>query len=183
MRVVIINSGGYLDKRIERVLLQNNINGDIKDKLTRNMFNQYDCVIFTHQNDIPNLPNVIERIVFEKKIIVILVNSTVSIGYYYNIHDDLYFAMVNESSLEVELPFIIKNNTKFIKRVNQLEREKDNLSEEIEFIKNTNRAKRILINKGFTEAESHKYIQQKAMSMRVSKSKLVNLIIENKIDI
>ena len=182
MRAVIINSRGYLDKRIERTLHQNNINGDIKDKLTRNMFNQYDCVIFSHQNDIPNLPKVIERIVLEKKVIVILVNNTLSIGHYYNINDDLFFAMVNEASMEVELPFVIKNNMKFIKKIKVLEREKTDLIEEVQNIKNTNKAKRILINKGFTEAESHKFIQQKAMSLRISKSKLVNLIIENKID-
>jgi len=63
MRVAIIASNGYLDKRIERLLGSNNIKGDIMNKFTRNQIYAYDCVIFTHKNDIPNLPVLIERLV------------------------------------------------------------------------------------------------------------------------
>jgi response regulator NasT len=183
MRAIIVKSGGYLDKRIERILHQNNINGDIAEKLTRHAINQYDCIIFTYQNDIPNLPKVIEQVVLEKKNIVILVNNTFSIGHYYNIFDDLHFSMVNEATLDFELPFIIKNNVKFLRSIKRITDEKKNLYNELILLKNTNKAKRILMKKGLNEAESHKFIQQKAMALRVSKEKLVNLIIENKIDI
>jgi response regulator NasT len=183
MRATIVKSGGYLDKRIERILHQNNINGDIIEKLTRNAINHCDCIIFSYQNDIPNLPKVIEQVVLEKKNIVILVNNTFSIGYYYNIIDDIHFSMVSEATLDFELPFVIKNNVKFLKSIKQINDEKKQIENELMLLKNTNKAKRILMRKGFNEAESHKFIQQKAMALRVSKEKLVNLIIENKIDI
>jgi len=41
----------------------------------------------------------------------------------------------------------------------------------------------ILMNKGLNEADSHKFIVHKAMEMRLSKKKIVNLIIEEKIDL
>ena len=183
MRTIIISSGGYLDKRIERVLLNNNIKGDITSRLTRTMINVYDCVIFTYQNNIPNLPKVIERIVLDKKLLVIYVNNTSSIGYYYNLINDLYFAMVTEVTLDIELPAVINANLKYVKKINKLELTVLELEEQLRLVKLTNKAKRVLIEKGLSEEESHKFILQKAMSMRVSKLKLVNLIIENKIDI
>jgi response regulator NasT len=182
MRAIIISSGGYLDKRIERLLINYNIKGDVATKLTRNMINVYDCVIFSYKNDILNLPKVIEGIALEKKMLVIYVNNTDSIGYYYNLIDDLYFVMINESTLDIELPVVIKTNAKYIKRINSLKIENIDLKEQLKLFKLTNKAKRVLIEKGLTEDESHKFIQQKSMSMRISKLKVVNLIIENKID-
>lgn len=182
MRVIIISTGGYLDKRIERLLINNNIKGDVATKLTRNMINVYDCVIFSYKNEIPKLPNVIERIVLEKKLLVIYINDTNLLGYYYNLINDLYFVMISEVTLDIELPIVIKSNTKYIAKINSLEKEVTSLKDQLILFKLTNNAKRLLMEKGLSEAESHKFIQHKSMSMRVTKLKLVNLIIENKID-
>ena len=183
MRVLIITSGGYLDKRIGRILHNNNIKGDVATKLTRDMINRYDCVIFSHNNEIPNLPKLIETIVLEKKILVIYINNTSSIGYYYNIVDDLFFSMISENTVEIELPSVIKSSGKYTSMITKLEDKIKQLQEDNKLLKLTNKAKLILMNKGLTEAQSHKFIQRKAMSMRTSKLNLVNLIIENKIDI
>jgi response regulator NasT len=183
MRTLIITSGGYLDKRIERILSNNNINGDITRKLTREMINRYDCVIFSHNNENPNLPKLIETIVLERKVLVIYINNTTSLGYYYNIINDLFFSMINESTLDIELPLIIKSTSKYTKRISNLEQQVRQLEEDKELQLLTKKAKLVLMKKGFTEAESHKFIQRKSMSMRVSKRTLVNLIISNKIDI
>lgn len=183
MRALIIKSGGYLDKRLIRVLNNNNINGDIETKLTRNMINVYDCVIFSHQNDIPNLPKVIEQIVLEKKILVLYVNNTSSMSYFYNVIDDVYFSDVNEMYLDIELPVILKNSQKYMKYFKSMQRKNDTYKNELETLKLTNKAKRILMSKGLSEENSHQFIQRKSMDMRMSKKEFVNLIIENKIDI
>lgn len=183
MRALIIKTGGYLDKRVQRIFNNNSIKGDVGTKLTRNMMNVYGCVIFSHKNDIQNLPKLIETIVLEKKLLVVFINSTSSIGQYYNVINDLYFSMVNELSLEIELPLVLSSNTKYVNKILDLENEIVMLKEESKLLKLTNKAKLILMNKGLTESESHKFIQQKAMSMRLSKLKVVNLIIKNKIDI
>jgi|LGOV01.1.fsa_nt_gb response regulator NasT len=183
MRVVIISSDGYLDKRIQRILKQSDINGDIKNKLTRNMLNLYDCIVYSYKNEIPNLPKVIESLVLERKVLVIYINNKTSIGSFYNVLNDMYFSMLNEMSLEFELPIILRTTTKYIKKINQLQIENTDLSIQLTTLKLTNKAKRILIKKGLSEDESHQYIQKKAMDLRITKRKLVNLIIENKIDI
>lgn len=183
MRALIIASDGYHDKRIERILTNNNINGDIVKKLTRNMLNVYNCVIFSYKNDIPNLPKVIEAIVLEKNIHVIFINNSSSISHYYNLMDDLHFSMIQDYSLEIALPITIGAHSKYVQKIVDLKEQLQESKDEIELMKLTNKAKLVLMKKGLSEAKSHKFIQQKAMSMRISKLKLVNLIIENKIDI
>jgi response regulator NasT len=183
MRAVIITSNGYLDKRLERILINNGIKGDIETKITRNMLNVYDCVIFSYKNEIPNLPIVIERLVLEKKILVVYINNTASIGSFYNVIKDLFFININELTMEIELPLVIKSSLKYLKKITQLQSEKTTIEEQLNTLKLTNKAKQILISKGLSEAESHQFIQKKAMDLRVSKLKLVNLIIKNKIDI
>ena len=183
MRALIVKSGGYLDKRIERILFNNDIKGDIIAKLSRSTINVYDCVIFTHQYDIPNLPKVIEQIVLEKKILVLYVNNRSSMGYFYNVIEDTYFNVINETYIDIELPYIIKTVPKYLNQITKINTENDKLKNEIDTIKLINKAKRYLMKKGLDEAASHQFIQRKSMDMRLSKKEFANLIIENKIDI
>jgi response regulator NasT len=183
MRVAIIKNNGHIDKRIERLLSYSEIKGDFISKFTRNSLNMYHCVIFTHKNNIQNLPKVIESIVLEKKILVIYINNTLSIGEFYNVMNDLYFSVINEQNLEIELLSVINNSVKYINEINRLNLEKDRVVEELKTINNVSKAKRSLMSKGFTEDEAHKFIQRKAMDLRLSKLETANLIIENKIDI
>ncbi len=183
MKAVLISSNSYLDKRIERVLSGNDINVDIAKQLSRNMFNMYDCVIFTYKNEIPNIPKVIEMIVLEQKLLVLYINNVPSIGQFYSVLNHDYFSSVNEMSLDIELPIIIKNSCKYLNKITYLNDDLRNLKSEYTLLKLTNKAKRVLMSKGLSEADSHKFIQQKSMDLRISKLNLVNLIIENKIDI
>jgi hypothetical protein len=182
MRVAIVKSDGYLDNRISRILASNNINGDVITKVIRSTFNEYDAIVFTYQNHIPNLPKVIEQIVLEKRLQVFYITNTLSVGQFYNLFDDLFFDYMKEETMEILLPRLLKNSKKFIKKIQILEADNKHLSEELLLIKNTNKAKRILIKKGFNEADAHRFIIDKSMSMRLPKKLVVNLIIENKID-
>ena len=60
MRVAVIKNSGNMDTKLDRILKSNNINGDFIEKFTRNSLNLYDTIIFTYQNNIPNLSKVIE---------------------------------------------------------------------------------------------------------------------------
>ena len=183
MRVAILKGSGYLDGRISRVLANNNINGDVVDKVTRSTFNEYDAIVFTYQNQIPNLPKVLEQIVLERRIQVLYLANTLSIGQFYNLFDDLFFNYIKEENIDFLIPRILDISTKYLRRIIYLEEESKKAKEDLTLLKNTNNAKRILINKGLSEDESHRFIIDKAMSMRKSKKAIVNLIIENKIDI
>ena len=183
MRVAIIKGNGYLDGRISRILANNNIKGDAITKVVRSSFNEYDALIFTYQNNIPNLPKVLEQIVLEKRVQVLYITNTLSIGHFYNLYDDLYFHYVKEENMDILIPRLLETSKKYIGNIHQLQEENRRLNDELELIKNTNKAKRILINKGLSEADAHRFIIDQSMSKRLSKKKIVNLIIENKIDI
>ena len=183
MRVAVIKGNGDLDRRIERLLNQHGIKGDFVQQLHRNTMKQYDCVILSHRNDVPNIPIVIERIVLEKATSVVYITGTTSVGHLYNVYNDVYFNLVNELTMDIELPLTIKLVAKHMNKIEQLQIENDDVNERLQTLMQTNKAKRILIKKGLSEEESHQFIQKKAMDLRVSKRHLVNLIIENKIDI
>ncbi|QMS84918.1 ANTAR domain-containing protein [Candidatus Xianfuyuplasma coldseepsis] len=183
MRVAIINGNGHLDKQIERLLNQHGIKGDFVNHLQRNTVKQYDAIILSHRNDVPNKPIFIERLIIEQAIPIIYITNTPSIGQLYNVYHDLFFNLVNEITMEVELPVTIKLVAKYMKEIRRLQSVNDNTKERLETILLTNKAKRVLMNKGLSEEDSHQFIQKKAMDLRVSKRRLVNLIIENKIDI
>ncbi len=182
MRVAVIKNGGNIDTKIDRILKSNKINGDFIDKFTRNSINRYDTIIFTYKNNIPNLSKVIEQIVLEKKILVIFINNKFSVGQFYNVLNNLYFSVVNDQTLDVELPSILKNTEKYIKEINFLNNELNYLKEQLNTINLVNNAKRFLSSKGYSEADSHQFIQKKSMDLRLSKKLTAELIINNKID-
>ena len=183
MRVAVIKSNGYIDTRIEKLLSFNKIKGDFITRFTRNSLKMYDTVIFTYKNNIPNLPKVLESIVLEQKIFVIYVNSTLSTGEFYNVLNNLYFSMINIQNLEIEFISVLNNSLKYIREINSYKLKNEQLINELDTIKLVNKAKTVLISKGLSEADSHKFIQRKAMDLRLSKKQTANLIIENKIDI
>lgn len=182
MRVAIIKSGEHIDMKIERILNANKIDGDFIEKFNYNSFNLYDSVIFTYKNNIPNLPKVIEQIVLENRVIVIFINNTFSIGKFYNVLNNLYFNIINEQTLDIELLSILYSSNRYISEINRLKNENSSLKEQIETINLTNFAKRILMNKGLNEAESHQFIQKMSMNLRLSKRMTVLRIIENNVD-
>lgn len=182
MRVAIIATNGYLDKLILRLLGQNGINGDIETRITKAMIQQYDCMILSYKNEIPNIPIVLEGIVLEKSCSIIYITNNASIGQFYNVYNDLYMNFVNELTMEVELPLTIKLVQKYMKQIRILQTTNNDVEERLEVLELTNKAKRLLMKKGLSEADSHQFIQQKAMDLRKSKKQIVNLIIKNKID-
>ena len=118
----------------------------------------------------------------EKKILVIYISNTLSVGEFYNVLSDLYFSIVNDQTLDIELPVILNNTQKYISEINSLNKEVENLKERLNAINLINNAKRLLANKGYSEADSHQFIQRNAMDLRLSKKMVATLIIKNKID-
>ena len=183
MRAAIVRSNGYLDNVITRTLQNNGINGDFIHKVDKNVLLQYNAVIFTYQNNIPNISKVLEQIALQKKIQVIYVSNTMNIGMFYNLLNDVYFTYIEEHKLDFALPNALHLSNKFIKEIKILRTENEQLKSDIQLLKLTSKAKRVLMSKGFSEADAHNFIIQKAMELRISKKRCVNLIIENKIDI
>lgn len=183
MRVAILAGNGGLDRQRKRLLDTNNINGDIVSSITKRIIEEYNVLLVSSANNIPNLPVVLERVVLEQRIHVVYISKTASIGQFYNLINDPFFHLVQEWTIDVELPILLRTILKFHSRMVSLQQSYDRLDDRFETMNKTNRAKRILIDKGMTEQEAHQYIQKQAMDMRVSKKRFVSLIIEKKIDI
>jgi hypothetical protein len=182
MRVAVIKNGGNMDIKIDRILKNNKINGDFIEKFTTNSIKKYDTIIFTYKNKISNISKVIEQIVLEKKILVIYINNKLSVGQFYNVLNNLYFSIVNEQALEIELLKVLQLSEKYFREINHLNSEVLKLKDQINTINLINNAKLILAKKGYSEALSHQFIQKKAMDLRLSKKMTAELIIKNKID-
>ncbi len=182
MRVAVIKNSGNMDIKIDRILKNSKINGDFIEKFTLNSIKKYDTIIFTYQNKILNLSKIIEQIVLEQKVLVIFINNKVSVGQFYNVLNNLYFSIVNEQSLDVELSNVLHLSEKYLKEIFNLNSEIFKLEGQINTINLINNAKRILSKKGYSEADSHQFIQKKAMDLRLSKKMTAERIIKNKID-
>lgn len=182
MRVAILRSNGYLDQKVGRLLDQLQINGDLVDRVTRREIEHYDYFIASYQHKIPNMPVVLERLVLEQRIHVMYITNTPSIGQFHALYGDKYFHLLDETRLDIELPLTIRLVTKYMNEIQYLTAQLLTTKEKLDTLKQTNKAKKVLMENGYTEPEAHQFIQQKAMTMRISKHRLVNLIIENKID-
>ena len=182
MRVAVIKNGGNMDTKIDRILKDIKINGDFIEKFTTNSIKKYDTIIFTYQNKILNLSKVIEQIVLEKNILVIFINNKLSVGQFYNVLNDLYFSIVNEQSLDIELSNVLHLTDKYLKEISNLNSEVFKLKDQIDTINLINNAKRMLSNKGYSEAASHQFIQKTSMDLRLSKKMTAERIIKNMID-
>lgn len=182
MRVAIISTGGYLEKRIMRLLSQHGINGDVVTRINRQTLRQFDALIASDKLDIPNLPVVLERIILEQTTQVVYITNSSSIGHLHRIYGDIRFHIVNETTMEAQLPLALTLIGKFDRVLRTLVNERDQAQDQLDTIRLTNRAKRILIKHGYSEEEAHQFIQKEAMDRRLSKRQIVNLIIEEKID-
>ena len=183
MRVAIVATGGHLDRLIERTLGTHGIKGDIVSSITRRVMDEYGCILLSDHNEIPNLPVLVERLVLEQTVHIVYVSRTSSIGQFYAVMNDMYFHRIEEFSLEVQLPLLIRTIDKFNQPMERLKQQHDDMKEQYDVMRLTNQAKRYLIDRGYTEEEAHQFIQKTAMDKRISKKRLVSLIIENKIDI
>jgi len=117
MRVAIIKNSGNMDIKINRILKGIKINGDFIEKFTTNSIKNFDTIIFTYQNKIPNISKVIEQIVLEKKVLVVFINNKLSVGQFYNVLNNLYFSIVNEQSLDVELSSLLHHSEKYLNEI------------------------------------------------------------------
>ncbi|MCF7925272.1 MAG: hypothetical protein K9L26_01960, partial [Candidatus Izimaplasma sp.] len=181
-RLAMYQGNGILNQRVLRYLKRlkhrvNNVN-----KVTSHTIQNYDVVIFTEDLQINNIIKVLEQIVLEEAILVIFIHNEKLIHHFYNIQNHPYFMEINEKHLKTEWELKIPIALKYIKELTRLNAQLKQTKVQLSTMKSEQKAKRILMNKGFSEAESHHYIQQKAMALRKSKNVIVNLIIENKID-
>ncbi|MEC9484704.1 MAG: hypothetical protein UMR38_02365 [Candidatus Izemoplasma sp.] len=182
MRLAIYNSKGPAFQKIVRFLRQKGYKINIIKQVTSHTIKNHEILIFHEELQIPNLIKVIEQIVLEQSILVLYAHEGKTLHRFYNVQHHPFFIDINIKSLHIEWDYKVVLAMKYIKTLMQNYQEIDNIKSELSALKMEVKAKRFLMNKGLSEAESHRFIQRKAMQLRKSKKDVVNLIIENEID-
>lgn len=183
MKVAVIKSNTFLDEKLKRVFELNNIKVDIVEKFNIQSTKSYQVVLFSSKNKINKINLVMESIVNTKSCLVVYINNTVNIGRFHNLLTSSFFLNVEELKIDTILYEMVIKSSSYLREIQYLNYEIEVLNDKLKEEKNINKAKYLLIDKGFSEADSHKLIQKTAMNYRLSKSEAASLIIKNKIDI
>jgi len=183
MKVAILQGQDPLAKQMLKSLQAYQINGDLVDKIDNRLLTMYDFLIVSSEQK-PKIPSsVLEQIVLQKQIVLIYIHHQSNLGNLYNLLDDPFFLPISKLNVIETLPSMLITIHKWQKEVGTLKRELKVTSRDLKELKNTLKAKRMLINKGMSEEEAHNWIQKVAMDRRCKKSDIVNLIIQESIDI
>ncbi len=182
MRLAIFQDNGLIYQRIIRFLRQNSYSVDTVNRVTSHTIKNYDVVVFTEGVQVPNLVKVIEQIALEEAILVVYIHQGSALNQFYNIASHPFFIDITLKDLHLEWRYKIPLATKYSKVLTRSYQALKETKKQLNALENELKAKRILMRNGLSEAESHRFIQQKAMKLRKSKQDVVNLIIQNKID-
>jgi response regulator NasT len=183
MRVCVFEQQGSLTAQLLRILTENGIKGDVVKTIRLSLIDEYDVIIFSERHEIPSLYTTIEQLVLSKKIHVVFISETHSLGKIHKLMNDFRFHRINKLLMNAELPMLlttIQKYSTYIMSIEQKTIETQQLLTELELI---SKAKFYLMDRGMSEKEAHMYIRKKAMDLRKTKSSVANLIIQNRIDI
>jgi hypothetical protein len=183
MRLAIYQTTGQMYDQVVNYAKRHNISIQSIKSVTAHTLKRYDGIIFTSEGNVPNLSKVLEQLVLREATLVIYVHSGKGVHAFYNIEKDPYFIDVIHHQLDIMFSQKVKLAIKYIKLINRYKQDLQDTVCLYHQLKEELKAKRILMKKGLSETEAHRFIQSKAMQLRKQKNDIVNLIIENKIDL
>jgi len=183
MRVAIIKSGTFIDNKVKSILEDgNNVVSIVNNYIPQSLI-YFNVVIFTYKNSIANKSVIMSDIANRSDILVVYINNSSSISHVHNLYNNIRFLFIEEIKMDIMLYSMIFEVSKRLFKIKELEREVSSLT-----LKRNNevlvlKAKILLMDKGFSEADSHQIIQRISMKKRINKGDTANLIIKNVIDI
>lgn len=183
MRLGIYETKGVIYDQVTSYLKRNNIGVNPIRRVTAHTLTLYEAIIFTEDNNVPNLTKVIEQVILEQHAAVIYVHTGQWMSHLYNMMHNPFFIEINHKQLDLMFNPKINLSLKYIQLIKVKNKELEKITSDYNDLKNELKAKRLLIKKGLDEEESHRFIQDKAMQLRKPKKDIVNLIIRNKIDL
>lgn len=183
MRLGIYETKGPIYDQVLSYLKRSNIGVTPIKRVTSHTLTLYEAIIFTEDNPVPNIARVIEQIILEQQVAIIYIHNGQWMSHLYNMLHNPFFIELNHKQLELLFYHKVDLSLKYIQMIRQKNNELEVVNEKYNDLKNEIKAKRILMDRGLSEKESHKLIQAKAMKLRKQKKDIVNLIIRNRIDL
>jgi len=177
-KVLVCVNDGLLKLRIERLLGNNFTQFFLTDKpINRNELNQYGIIVIHSSYRLTDLFAFIENVVTQKISTIIYITSNVNSNPFRRFVSHANLIFVEEGKMDIELPYAIELYSKYAAQIEGLNKEKNKLSKKIEETNSYNRCKLMLIGKGYSEEDAHKYILKYAMDNQIDKNEACNRLL------
>lgn len=183
MKIVLFSNDIYFESYLNSVLPKSEYQLVKGTKVTRieaereiNSISP-DVCIFDSSITSPDIIKIIENLVLIGLKNVIYVSKTFDFSSFYNVIGEDRFLILQFDKINAIEDFI-KQMVKFNKRINLLEKKIDDITNQLNDTVLINRAKALLIKKGYTEDEAFRYIQRQAMDKRQSKAQIAKEILK-----
>lgn len=178
IKVLACVNDGLLKIRIKRVLSEKNYSCKITDQpIKRDDLLQYNVVIIHSSYFLPNLHNFIENAVIQKITTFIYITSNILANPFRKFKEHSNLILVDENKMDIELPISIGLYEKYNNQINDLSKENAVLNKKLLESNLISKCKRLLISKGYTEDDAHKYILKYAMDNHIDKIEACNRLL------
>ncbi len=178
-RILVCLNDGLLKLRINRVLTIKNYQYDITDNpIKRDDLILYDIVLIHSSYRLANLHGFIENSILQELTTLIYISSNANSNPFRKLLDHPNIVFVDENKMDVELPLAIEMYKKYSQQLSKLNRENKKLIKSVDEMNLMNKCKRMIIKKGYSEEEAHKYILKFAMDNHIDKYEACNRLLE-----
>lgn len=180
MNILICLNDDYLKIRINRLLSKDNYQYKITDKpIRQDDLVNYDLVLIHSTYRIDNLYGFIENAVLKKLSTILYITTNTNSNPFRKFIDHPNIMFIDEHKLDIELPFAINMHKKYVAQISKLDKDYKKLSNNLENINLMNKCKRMLMQKGLSENESHKHILKYAMDNHIDKYEACNRLLND----
>lgn len=177
-KILVCINDNLLKLRIQRLLSEKAYDFTITDRpVKRADLIQYDMTWIHSTYHLTDLFHFIENAVLQQVTTIVYITTNVNSNPFRRFHEHPNLIFVDEHKMDIELVAVIQMFEKYTKQIKQLTKENQTLSKQLEENTLMNRCKRILIQRGYSEEEAHKYIQKYAMDNHISKIEACNRLL------
>lgn len=156
--------------QLDRVLKTKQVSYDLAQGLvSKETVLRYDVLIVHPSWRLPSLFVFVENLVLSEQVIVLFIQPSMSSNSLSRVQESAYLVRINELKQESELPLALELSMKFMtekKRLfKQLHIAQNKLTQQEKIVE----CKFLLVDKGMTEEEAHRYIIKVAMDHQMTK--------------
>lgn len=181
-KALICIEDGLLSIRLSRILQELSIAFDIvKTPIRREDLSRYDILAIHSSYKLTGLYPFIENLLIQRLIPVVFISLGAPSSWAHRLGENPMFTYVDESKIDVLLPFAISNIIKQAKLTETVIQENKKMKAQLETQHLMKEAKVILMSEGMSEEEAHAFILKKAMDEKSTKRvACLNILGKNK---
>ncbi len=178
IKILVCINDGLLKLRINRILSEKNYSFTLTNKpIRRDDLIRYDLIIIHSSYKLANLYNFIENAVIQKLATIFYVTTNINSSPFGKFKEHTNLVYIDENKMDVELAISISLYEKYNIQIEKLSSENIKLSKSLKEKNLMNKCKRLLMKKGYSEEEAHRYILKYAMNNHLDKIECCNRLL------